>query len=432
MEPTWRNEFLTLLNKRNLKMKRNERIIHDYFNLLKNNPNSIKSKNIKIELENSTKDKETMVENMISLTKYLEEVEEKKMKEMEILKKIKIEKDLLLSQLESLELNRNVLTDVLLVEIRIRDDEIEEADSLKDKYLEEEELLKEKNEVLNKKLSELEDTLTVISNTLKTQQNNNITTEVPKRIRTISSSSSFHSNVINRIKFNPECTLFATCSEDGKIKLFDSATLNLHSEYSSDKGITSTSICQHQLLGTNKEGMISMWNISNHKELFRVPNGHLNEIFSCEFLGLNQFITSGNDKKIKFWNESTCIQTLHSTHSALDIALGVDANHLLSCHKDKIQMWDLRDFKLQNMIPTNKFITSIARSQDGLSILMNHQSSLEILDLRTLKIQSPYSNDEYGNSFLRNRACFSPDSNYIASGNGIISLKEKVPIMGKC
>jgi WD40 repeat protein len=417
VEELWRNEFLSSLNKRNKKMKMNQNIIHDYFNLLKNNPNSIKSKNIKIELENSTKDKETMVDNMISLTKYLEEVEEKKKKELEMLKKIKNEKEILLSQLESLELNRNVLTDVLLVEIKIRDDEIEEADSLKDKFLEEEELLKEKNDWLNKKLKELEDTLTIISNTLKVDSTNHHSMEVPKRIRN-SSTNPIHSNVINRIKFNPECTLFGTCSEDGKIKLMDSATLNLHSEYSTNQGITCVSFHQHQLLGTTKEGMINIWNISNQKEMFNIPNGHLNEIFSCQFIGLNQFITSGNDKKIKFWNETTCVQTLNSTHSALDMTI-IGENSFLSCHKDKIQLWDLRDYKLQNIIPTNKFITSISSSHDGHSILMNHQSSLEILDWRTLKVQSPYSNDEYGNSFLRNSACFSPDSNYIASGKEI-------------
>eukprot|EP01080_Neovahlkampfia_damariscottae_P009892 gene9892-2214_t len=439
-ENEWKNEFLKKLKRRDQKIKMNSIIMNDYYNLLKNNPNSKKSKDIKMELETSKKDKEKMVENMVNLTNYLENVESNKKKESLIFEEKKKEKEILLKELESLELNRNVLTDVLLVEIRIRDEEIEEQDEIKDKFLEEEKLLKEKNDILTNKLNELEETLNIISNTLiknskervyklknsivyneeeeEEEEDNLFEDEIPKR--KFKQIKKQHNGIINRIKFNNESSLFGTCSDDGYLKVFDSGTTELHSEYylENTKGITNFSFSKDLLLGTTKEGFINIWNLSNSKQLFNI-SAHSNEIFSSEFIQNDvKFITCGNDKKIKFWNESKCYQTFQSTHSALDISISnLNSNLLSSSHKEKLNIWDIRDYKLQNVIPTKQFITSINISKNDNYILINHQSSLELLDIRNFKIISQFSNDDYLNGFLRNRACFSPDSNYIAAGN---------------
>ncbi|KAL1934483.1 hypothetical protein VTP01DRAFT_6665 [Rhizomucor pusillus] len=220
---------------------------------------------------------------------------------------------------------------------------------------------------------------------------------------------------------------FATGGTDKKIKLFDAETGNPSMILSGAlQTITSVSFSStdDMVLGTSTDNAARIWNLSTGR-IRHTLTGHIGKVFAGKFTNDSKRVVSGShDRTLKLWDlqRGYCMRTIFTFSSCNDLALvDVDGHTVVSGHLDNsLRLWDTRTgngIKEMAGMHTGQ-ITSVSVAPGASNVLTNSRdNTLKIIDLRMYDVVATFQADTYRNGCNWSRACFSPDSQYVAAGS---------------
>jgi platelet-activating factor acetylhydrolase IB subunit alpha len=158
-----------------------------------------------------------------------------------------------------------------------------------------------------------------------------------------------HREPITALSFHPVYSVFASCSEDGSIRIWDYETGNLEKIL---KGHTATINCVafepntgQLLVSCAADLSIKLWSFETF-DCTKTLHGHDHNVSCVRFLPAGDFIlSSSRDQSIKLWEVSTgfCIKTyLGHTEWVRSLTVNVDGSLFASCSNDEtVMVWGL-------------------------------------------------------------------------------------------
>ncbi|KAF8969538.1 hypothetical protein BGZ46_010659 [Entomortierella lignicola] len=243
---------------------------------------------------------------------------------------------------------------------------------------------------------------------------------IPKKITT-------HDSEVNAVAMSNGGNIFATGSNDKKIKIWDAKTGTLKSTLT---GCLQAVMCvsfnatDELLLGASNDNAARLWNLGTGRPRHTLT-GHIGKVFSARFNPDSSKVVSGShDRTIKIWDlqKGYCIRTMFTFASVNDVCLlDFDGSTIASGHLDNtLRFWDARSGNCVKEVGSIHLgqITSVCPSFDGSQILTNSRdNTLRILDVRTYETITVLHADGYKTGTNWSKACFSPDGQYVVSGS---------------
>ncbi|TKR68269.1 hypothetical protein L596_024270 [Steinernema carpocapsae] len=159
-----------------------------------------------------------------------------------------------------------------------------------------------------------------------------------------------HRMPVNRVIFHPKYTIFASCSEDSTIKIWDfesgeyDRTLKGHTAAVQDICFDKTGI----LLGSCSADLtIKIWDFSNSYDCLKTLKGHDHNISSITFVPSGDYLLSASrDRQVKMWEVSTgyCIHTFvgHAEWVRM-VRVSFDGSLFATCGNDHtVRVWSMQ------------------------------------------------------------------------------------------
>ncbi|KAF9995361.1 hypothetical protein BGZ80_011241 [Entomortierella chlamydospora] len=236
-----------------------------------------------------------------------------------------------------------------------------------------------------------------------------------------------HDSEVNTVAMSNGGTVFATGSNDKKIKIWDVKTGALKSTLT---GCLQAVMCvsfnatDELLLGASNDNAARLWHLGTGRPRHTLT-GHIGKVFSARFNPDSSKVVSGShDRTIKVWDlqKGYCIRTMFTFASVNDVCLlDFDGSTIASGHLDNnLRFWDARSGNCVKEVTGIHVgqITSVCPSSDGTQILTNSRdNTVRILDVRTYETLSVLHADGYKTGTNWSKACFSPDGQYVVSGS---------------
>ncbi|KAG0293148.1 hypothetical protein BGZ98_002307 [Dissophora globulifera] len=236
-----------------------------------------------------------------------------------------------------------------------------------------------------------------------------------------------HDSEVNAVAMSNGGSMFATGSNDKKIKIWDIKTGALKSTLT---GCLQAVMCvsfnatDELLLGASNDNAARLWHLGTGRPRHTLT-GHIGKVFSARFNPDSSKVVSGShDRTIKVWDlqKGYCIRTMFTFASVNDVCLlDFDGSTIASGHLDNnVRFWDARSGNCVKEVTGIHLgqITSVCPSSDGTQILTNSRdNTLRILDVRTYETLSVLHADGYKNGTNWSKACFSPDGQYVVAGS---------------
>ncbi|KAG0369623.1 hypothetical protein BGZ54_009432 [Gamsiella multidivaricata] len=236
-----------------------------------------------------------------------------------------------------------------------------------------------------------------------------------------------HESEVNTVAMSNGGSMFATGSNDKKIKIWDIKTGSLKSTLT---GCLQAVMCvsfnasDELLLGASNDNAARLWHLGTGRPRHTLT-GHIGKVFSARFNPDSSKVVSGShDRTIKVWDlqKGYCIRTMFTFASVNDVCLlDFDGATIASGHLDNnLRFWDARSGNCVKEVTGIHLgqITSVCPSSDGTQILTNSRdNTLRILDVRTYETLSVLHADGYKTGTNWTKACFSPDGQYVVSGS---------------
>ncbi|KAG0339463.1 hypothetical protein BG004_006812 [Podila humilis] len=237
-----------------------------------------------------------------------------------------------------------------------------------------------------------------------------------------------HESEVNTVAMSNGGTMFATGSNDKKIKIWDIKTGSLKSTLT---GCLQSVMCvsfnatDELLLGASNDNAARLWHLGTGRPRHTLT-GHIGKVFSARFNPDSSKVVSGShDRTIKVWDlqKGYCIRTMFTFASVNDVCLlDFDGSTIASGHLDNtLRFWDARSGNCVKEVTGIHLgqITSVCPSADGTQILTNSRdNTLRIVDVRTYETLSMLHADGYKTGTNWSKACFSPDGQYVVAGSG--------------
>ena len=239
-----------------------------------------------------------------------------------------------------------------------------------------------------------------------------------------------HSADVQCVSFNSTGTMIATGSDDKYVKLWDARTgaaiASLSGSVGSIMAVDFSGDGQF-VLGASGQNACLLWRIKAGR-LCSTLTGHLGKVSTARFATDSQRIVSGSqDRTLKVWNvaNGTCIKTMFCPSSCNDVIVGSDGNTAISGHLDHgLRFWDLRTgdeaYTLTGLHGGGSGgITSVSQHpmEPALVLTSSRDNTLQLVDIRTYAAVRTYKHAEYRSGVNWNRACFSPDGQFVVSGS---------------
>ncbi|KAF9439237.1 hypothetical protein BGZ76_007438 [Entomortierella beljakovae] len=236
-----------------------------------------------------------------------------------------------------------------------------------------------------------------------------------------------HDSEVNTVAMSNGGGVFATGSNDKKIKIWDVKTGALKSTLTGClQAVMSVTFnaTDELILGASNDNAARLWHVGTGRPRHTLT-GHIGKVFSARFNPDSSKVVSGShDRTIKVWDlqKGYCIRTMFSFASVNDVCLlDFDGSTIASGHLDKtLRFWDARSGNcVKEMTGIHmEQITSVCPSPDGTQILTNSRdNTLRLLDIRTYETVSVLHADGYRAGTNWSKACFSPDGQYVVSGS---------------
>ena len=145
---------------------------------------------------------------------------------------------------------------------------------------------------------------------------------------------------------------FASCSDDGTIRLWDVSEYTVDSKcVSSGAGIPLSLIYSDEVvIGGWSDGRIRMYKVENGNQLWQIDNAHKGGVTTMCLANNLKFIASGGTEgEVRIWELRSREMISHlkeHTHRVSKVQLLQDDLHLLSASRDKALLcWDLKSEK---------------------------------------------------------------------------------------
>lgn len=240
-----------------------------------------------------------------------------------------------------------------------------------------------------------------------------------------------HQGEANCVSYSTSGNRFCTGGADMRIKIWDSRTGAVAGQLSGSVGSVMSatwSMNEQFILGAACDNVARVWDV----QLGRIKHtftGHIGKVYSGVFTSdASKVITGAHDRTVKVWDMATgnTIRTIFCFSSCNDVCLSESYACIASAHLDgALRLWDMRsgeatyEFKDAH----TKQISSVAVAPNESSLLSAARDNLiKIWDFRMNRCLSTLKDDAYRSGLNWSRACWSPDSKYVAAGGAEGSL----------
>ena len=239
---------------------------------------------------------------------------------------------------------------------------------------------------------------------------------------------------INYITYNKNGKLLATCDATSTINIIDTTNYNIINTLKSSNGSLmsiSFSSDDTMILATSNNSSAYLWyNNNSNIKLIKKFTGHSKKIYASSFnLDNSKIITGSHDRTIRLWDiNSNAYDKWSCSSSCNSLSLSPNGNIISTAHLDNsVRFYSLRtkeSMKILNEIHSQQ-VTSVEFSKDGTEIITNSRdNTLKLIDIRTWKVLKVFTTSilnnqtyEYINGVNWNKACFSPDCQYVTAGS---------------
>ncbi len=160
------------------------------------------------------------------------------------------------------------------------------------------------------------------------------------------------SGKIRRIAISPDGAYIAVCSQDGKIRIFDTTFFNeIYAFRGHDGGANSACyIGKNLLLSGGKDAMLRLWDLNKNTLIHEIP-AHNYAIYDLMyFQHINKIISCSRDKTVKIWSaENLTVESRIDRKSgghfhSVNAICQMDKTHFATCSDDKrIIVWKIEN-----------------------------------------------------------------------------------------
>jgi eukaryotic-like serine/threonine-protein kinase len=233
-----------------------------------------------------------------------------------------------------------------------------------------------------------------------------------------------HKALLSSVAFSHDGKLIASASEDGQIKIWDTATGNeIRAISVPSKSVSSIAFSptEYSLVSASDDKLVRLWDAMTGREIRRF-SGNENRVHAVAFSpDGSQIASAGEDRTVRVWDAASA-RPLHSLHpasievfGARNVAFSPDGKHLAdSDFEGRIRIWDLRSEKeIKRVEGKGVRINSIVFSPDGAMLATGQNRTVMLWDARTLIEKKTL----YGHTEEVTGVAFSPDGERIVSAS---------------
>ncbi|HVO81615.1 MAG TPA: WD40 repeat domain-containing protein, partial [Terriglobales bacterium] len=156
-----------------------------------------------------------------------------------------------------------------------------------------------------------------------------------------------HSGSVLGVAYSPDGKRLATCSQDGKVKVWDAGSgqelLTLRGHLGSVLGVA-FSPDGTRLATASEDGTVKVWDAGSGQELLTL-RGHLGSVLGVAYSpDGTRLATASQDGTVKVWDAGsgkTLLTLRGHSGSVLGVAYSPDGKRLATCSQDgKVKVWD--------------------------------------------------------------------------------------------
>ena len=247
--------------------------------------------------------------------------------------------------------------------------------------------------------------------------------QIPKSQRCIQA----HATEINRTRFNAPGSRVCTASSDGSIRLWDTTTGTLLSDFkgAAQQALFDVNMTENgeYILGACSDRTCRLWQTSTGR-LKHTLTGHGGKVWTTELMERNApiVLSGSSDRCIKVWDimKGYCLQTWNSRSSCYSLTSSSPA--IASGHQDgEIRLWDMHQkgtlITTLSGLHEKQPVTCVQYTKDENYLFSNGKDhKIQMVDTRTWKSVLTFSHEEYHVASSRTRIAISPDGRTILAG----------------
>jgi autophagy-related protein 16-1 len=257
-----------------------------------------------------------------------------------------------------------------------------------------------------------------------------ITSVVPKQATRWTKA---HETKVNSVVCSPDGTKFATCSDDGTVKLWLTDQLKkgptgmLRQSRSNKSPIMSIDWLSNYIVGGSTDRVATLWDVRTEREHVRLT-GHKGKVLACKFVGQSarHVATGSADASIRLWDTRQGFTTrtigCSSVCNCIDVA--ADGFTCTSGHLDGLaRTWDLRNGKIVHEIrgihemPITSVQFSPSTSNASLLLTLSRENKMRVFDSVTWELIKTMEDEKFTVGSTSTRGVFSSDALYAAAGD---------------
>ena len=169
----------------------------------------------------------------------------------------------------------------------------------------------------------------------------------------INESTSQHTEQINALSYSADGKMFASCSADGKIKLWDGVSMSNIATIDDIKAeVTSVQLSKNSkyLLSASKDGYVRLYDLSNGAPIFHLQTGNPTEVRTQALFSHNEdFIYTTNSSPTGYIFDTRTHQQVASLDGHLkpikSIATSPTDNSIITCSLDnRARFWHATEY----------------------------------------------------------------------------------------